>query len=124
MSRKQRPCWSVTKLASITFSSLAFSYWIDKSRFLIEVKTCYCSHHTFILRFPTGWLSCPHQVLKFLFELLNLFMYFCKHMIRRRGNSMKCPIIIEVFENIFFMLICILFAFFIYFEDVNNKFLM
>jgi hypothetical protein len=60
-NRKRRPCWSVTKLASITFSSLAFSYWIDKPRFLIEGKTCYCSHHTFLLGFPTGWLSCPHQ---------------------------------------------------------------
>jgi hypothetical protein len=26
--RKWRPCWSVTKLSSITFWSLAFSYWI------------------------------------------------------------------------------------------------
>jgi hypothetical protein len=60
-NRKRRPCWSVTKLASITFWSLAFSYWIDKPRFLIEGKTCYYAHHTFLLRFTTGWLFCPHQ---------------------------------------------------------------
>jgi hypothetical protein len=30
--------WSVTKLASITFLSLAFSYWIDYLGFLTEEK--------------------------------------------------------------------------------------
>jgi hypothetical protein len=40
---------------------LAFSYWIDKPWFLTEGKTCYYAHHTFLLGFPTGWLSCPHQ---------------------------------------------------------------
>jgi hypothetical protein len=49
------------KLASITFWSLAFSYWIDKPWFLTEGKTCYCAHDTFLLGFPTGWLSCPHH---------------------------------------------------------------
>jgi hypothetical protein len=24
-------------------------------------KTCYCARHTFLLGFPTGWSSCPHQ---------------------------------------------------------------
>jgi hypothetical protein len=48
----------------ITFWSLAFSYWIDKSWFLTEGKTCYCAHHTFLLGFPTGWLSYPHQQAK------------------------------------------------------------
>jgi hypothetical protein len=24
-------------------------------------KTCYYAHHTFLLGFPTGWSSCPHQ---------------------------------------------------------------
>jgi hypothetical protein len=45
---------AVTKLASITFWSLAFSYWIDKPWFLTEGKTCCCTHHTFFLGFPTG----------------------------------------------------------------------
>jgi hypothetical protein len=40
---------------------LAFSYWIDKPWFLTEGKTYYCAHHTFLLGFPTGWLSCLHQ---------------------------------------------------------------
>jgi hypothetical protein len=26
---------------------LAFSYWFDKPRFLVEGKTCCCAHHTF-----------------------------------------------------------------------------
>jgi hypothetical protein len=45
---------AVAKLASITFWSLAFSYWIDKPWFLSEGKTCCCAHHTFLLEFPTG----------------------------------------------------------------------
>jgi hypothetical protein len=52
---------AVAKLADITFSSLAFFYWIDKPWFLTEGKTCYCAHHTFLLGFPTRWLSCLHQ---------------------------------------------------------------
>jgi hypothetical protein len=53
---------AVTKLAGITFWSLAFSYWFDKPQFLIEGKTCYCAHHTFLLGFPTGRssTSTPH----------------------------------------------------------------
>jgi hypothetical protein len=54
---------AVAKLACITFWSLAFSYWFDKPRFLIKGKTCYCSHHTFLLGFPTGWLFFPHQAI-------------------------------------------------------------
>jgi hypothetical protein len=42
---------------------LPFSYWIDKPWFLIEEKTCYCAYHTFLLGFPTGWLSCPHEAI-------------------------------------------------------------
>jgi hypothetical protein len=36
--RKRRPHWSVTRLAGITFWSLAFSYWIDIPWFLTEGK--------------------------------------------------------------------------------------
>jgi hypothetical protein len=43
----------VTRLASITFWSLAFS-WADKPWFLTEGKTCCYIHHTFLLGFPTG----------------------------------------------------------------------
>jgi hypothetical protein len=43
--RKRRPCWSVTKLASITFLSLAFSYWTDKPWFLTEGKLLLCSSY-------------------------------------------------------------------------------
>jgi hypothetical protein len=46
--------WSVMKLASITFWSLAFSYWIDIPWFHNWGKTCYYAHHTFLLGFPTG----------------------------------------------------------------------
>jgi hypothetical protein len=45
---------SVTKLASITFLSLAFSCWFDKPWFHNWGKTSYCAHHTFLLGFPTG----------------------------------------------------------------------
>jgi hypothetical protein len=40
---------AVAKLASITFWSLAFSYWFDKPWFHNWGKTCYCAHHTFLL---------------------------------------------------------------------------
>jgi hypothetical protein len=43
---------AIAKLASITFLSLAFSYWFDKPWFLTEGKTCCYIHHTFIMRFP------------------------------------------------------------------------
>jgi hypothetical protein len=26
-------------------------------------KICCCTHHTFLLGFPTGWSSCPHQAI-------------------------------------------------------------
>jgi hypothetical protein len=45
---------SVAKLASITFLSLAFSYWFDKPWFHNWGKICFCAHHTFLLGFPTG----------------------------------------------------------------------
>jgi hypothetical protein len=45
---------AVAKLASITFLSLAFSYWFDKPWFHNWGKTCCCAHHTFLLGFPTG----------------------------------------------------------------------
>jgi hypothetical protein len=44
---------AVTKLASITFWSLAFPC-TEKPWFLTEEKTCCCAHHTFLLGFPTG----------------------------------------------------------------------
>jgi hypothetical protein len=50
-NRKRRPCWSVTKLASITFLSLAFSYWIDKSWFLTKGK------FATVLIIPSSWGS-------------------------------------------------------------------
>jgi hypothetical protein len=37
----------VAKLASITFLSLAFSYWIDIPWFHNKGKTCCCTHQTF-----------------------------------------------------------------------------
>jgi hypothetical protein len=65
---------SVTKLTSITFWSLAFSYWFDKPWFHNWGKTCYCAYHTFLLGFPTGctykpskggvrrWARWPHHL--------------------------------------------------------------
>jgi hypothetical protein len=44
----------VVKLASITFLSLAFSYWTIKPWFLTEGKTCCYIHQTFSWGFPTG----------------------------------------------------------------------
>jgi hypothetical protein len=43
---------AVAKLASITFLSLAFSYWTNKPWFRTEGKTCCYIHHTFLLGFP------------------------------------------------------------------------
>jgi hypothetical protein len=42
---------AVAKLASITFLSLAFSYWIDKPRFLTEGKL------STVLVIPSSWGS-------------------------------------------------------------------
>jgi hypothetical protein len=42
---------AVAKLASITFWSLAFSYWIDKPRFLTEGK------FATVLIIPSSWGS-------------------------------------------------------------------
>jgi energy-coupling factor transporter transmembrane protein EcfT len=50
---------SVAKLASITFWSLAFSYWFNQPWFHNWGKTCYCAHHTFLLGFPTGCTYTP-----------------------------------------------------------------
>jgi hypothetical protein len=47
---------AVAKLASITFLSLAFSYWFDKPWFLTEEKTCCYIHQTFSWGFATGRL--------------------------------------------------------------------
>jgi hypothetical protein len=47
---------AVAKLASITFLSLAFSYWFNKPWFLTEGKTCCYIHQTFSWGFPTGRL--------------------------------------------------------------------
>jgi hypothetical protein len=49
--RKRRSCWSVTKLASITFWRLAFSYWFDKPWFLTEEKL------VAVLIIPSSWGS-------------------------------------------------------------------
>jgi hypothetical protein len=50
---------AVAKLAVITFWSLAFSYWFDKTRFLTEGKLAT------MLIIPSSWGSqlviCPHQ---------------------------------------------------------------
>jgi hypothetical protein len=50
---------AVTKLASITFWSLAFSYWFNKPWFHNWGKTCCCAHHTFLLGFPTSCTYMP-----------------------------------------------------------------
>jgi hypothetical protein len=39
------PLLEVTKLASITFLSLAFAYWFDKPWFLTEGKLLLCSSY-------------------------------------------------------------------------------
>jgi hypothetical protein len=58
-NRKRRPCWSVTKIARITFLSLAFSYWTDKPWFLTGGKLLLCSSYL-RLGFPTGrWSIYP-----------------------------------------------------------------
>jgi hypothetical protein len=90
---------AVAKLADITFSSLAFSYWIDKPWFLTEGKTCYCAHHTFLLGFPTGWLSCPHQAV-FLAPLPG------KKKTSARGVSHAHPLLCFCFALLYFCLHC------------------
>jgi hypothetical protein len=59
---------AIAKLAGMTFWSLAFSYCFDKPRFLIEGKTYYCAHHTFLLGFPTRWLSARISIHFILFK--------------------------------------------------------
>jgi hypothetical protein len=49
--RKRRPCWSVTRLASIIFRRLAFSYWTIKPWFLTEGKL------PAVLIIPSSWDS-------------------------------------------------------------------
>jgi hypothetical protein len=66
--RKRRPCWSVTRLASITFIRIgSFLSWSTYLGFLTDGKPCCYIHHTFLLGFPTGrWKAIntvPHQAL-------------------------------------------------------------
>jgi hypothetical protein len=76
---------------------LPFSYWIDKPWFLTEGKTCYCAHHTFLLGFPTGWLSCPHQAV-FLVPLPG------KKKTSARGVSHAHPLLCFSFALLYFYL--------------------
>jgi hypothetical protein len=56
---------AVTKLASITFLRLAFSYWIDIPWFHNWGKTCCCAHHTFSWGFQlAGHLHQQHCAAK------------------------------------------------------------
>jgi hypothetical protein len=68
---------SVAKLASITFWSLAFSYWFDKPWFHNWGKTCYCAHHTFLLGFPMGcsYKPSPHQYAKLTMSVVQDFRF-------------------------------------------------
>jgi hypothetical protein len=80
---------AVAKLASITFLSLAFSYWFDKPWFHNWGKTCCCAHHTFLLGFPIGcylqaikqffWRRCrgERRLLQGKSRMLNLLLCFC-----------------------------------------------
>jgi hypothetical protein len=45
---------AVAKLVGITFSRLAFSYWIDNLGFITEGKTCCYIHQTLLLGF-SNW---------------------------------------------------------------------
>jgi hypothetical protein len=76
---------------------LAFFYWIDKPWFLTKGKTCYCAHHTFLLGFPTGWLSCPHQAV-FLAPLPG------KKKTSARGVSHAHPLLYFSFALLYFCL--------------------
>jgi hypothetical protein len=76
---------------------LDFSYWFDKPQFLIEEKTCYCAHHTFLLGFPTGWLFCPHKAV-FLAPLPG------KKKICARGASHAHPLLCFSFALLYFCL--------------------
>jgi hypothetical protein len=88
---------AVAKLAGITFWS--FSYWFDKPQFLIEGKTCYYAHHTFLLGFLIGWLSCPHQAV-FLAPLPG------KKKTSVRGVSHAHPLLCFSFALLYFCLYC------------------
>jgi hypothetical protein len=51
--------WSVAKLAGINLRKCgSFSYWFDKTLVSQLRETCCCAHHTFLLGFPTGCLTC------------------------------------------------------------------
>jgi hypothetical protein len=68
-----------------------------KPWFLTEGKTCYCAHHTFLLGFPTGWLSCPHQAI-FLAPLPG------KKKISAKGVSHAHPLLCFSFALLYFYL--------------------
>jgi hypothetical protein len=58
---------AVAKLASITFLSLAFSYWFHKPWFLTEGKTSCYIHQTFSWGFSTGRsFTAPSVAITFL----------------------------------------------------------
>jgi hypothetical protein len=61
--------WSVMKLASITFWSLAFSYWFDIPWFHNWGKTCCCAHHIFLLGFPTGCYLQAITYVRYLYSI-------------------------------------------------------
>jgi hypothetical protein len=75
--------WSVTKLASITFWSLAFSYWFNKPWFHNWGKTYCCAHHTFLLGFPT---SCTYKPSMWRCTIE------CMHCVANRRNERKIGI--------------------------------
>jgi hypothetical protein len=56
---------AVAKLAGITFSRLAFSYWIDYLGFITEGKTFYYIHQTLLLGF-SNWLVIYYTQSSFL----------------------------------------------------------
>jgi hypothetical protein len=84
-NRKQRPCWSVTKLASITFLSLVFSYWIDKPRFLTEGKLAT------VLIIPSSWGSQlgghPARITVSVIVFMSFHMVLCRMALMVDGKS-------------------------------------
>jgi hypothetical protein len=59
--RHKQIVWSVAKPASINLRKWFLSHTGSIKPWFIQRETCRCAHHTFLLGFPTGWLSTAYH---------------------------------------------------------------
>jgi hypothetical protein len=93
---------SRSQLAS-TFGSGFFLLLVPLNLGFILRETCRCAHHTFLLGFPTGWLSTANQA--FFGTIVGEKEDFCK-------GSLSLPIfyfVIVLLICVYFIFVCIFF---------------